>query len=331
MVASFFQIKSNIIIFQLNKEPTFQDVKNSSNRIASFVHNTPVLTNRSINSKVSGKIYFKCENFQKTGTFKMRGASNAVLSLTKEEKKYGVVTVSSGNHGAALAHAATMNKIESYVVTPKSTNPVKIQAMKQYGAELIFCDSTIESRESTFQKTQKETGATPIHPFNDYRVIAGAGTAALELLDKINELDSILVPVGGGGLISGTGIVGSHLISKFKLIGVEADIANYGRQSLLKGKIIPSDYPDTFADGLRATVGETTFPIIQKHVSEILTVSEDEIMQSMRFIWERVKIIVEPSSAVTLAAIFKYSERFSGKETGVILSGGNVDLSQIKW
>ncbi len=315
----------------MNKEPNIQDVQNALSRITSFIHKTPVLTSETVNSKVGGEIFFKCENFQKTGSFKMRGASNAILSLSSEESKKGVVTVSSGNHGAAVAHAATLNGIQSYVVTPQSTNPVKIQAMKRYGAELIFCESTIESRETTYQEVQKDTGAIPVHPFNDYRVITGAGTVALELINELNEFDFIVVPIGGGGLISGTGVVASDLLPKVKLIGVEPELADYGRMSLVSGKIAPSKYPDTLADGLRATVGEKPFPMIQKYVSEILTVSENEILEAMRLIWERLKIIVEPSSAVTLAAIFKYSEKFSGKKTGVILSGGNVDLSQLKW
>ncbi len=315
----------------MKNEPNFQDIQIAFRRIASFIHKTPILTNHSVNALIEAEIFFKCENFQKTGSFKMRGASNAVLSLSEEEKQNGVVTVSSGNHGAALAHAASLNGIKSYVVTPKSTNQVKIQAMKHYGAELIFCESTIESRELTFLKVQKETGAIPVHPFNDYQVITGAGTVALEFINELKTLDVVVAPIGGGGLISGIGVVVSHLFPHAKLIGVEPDIANFGMQSLISGKIIPSDYPNTFADGLRSTLGEKSFSMIQKFVSEILTVSEGEIMTSMRFVWERMKILIEPSSAVTLAAVINNKEEFRNKKVGVIFSGGNVDLSQLKW
>jgi threonine dehydratase len=310
-------------------EPNFQDIKRASKRIDSFIHKTPILTNQSVNSIVDGNVFFKCENFQKTGSFKMRGSSNAVLSLSENELKNGVVTVSSGNHGAALAHSASLNGVKSYVVTPNSTNPIKIQAMRYYGAEIIFCESTIDSRESTFQKIQNETGAIPIHPFNDYKVITGAGTVALEFINEVKTLDIIVVPIGGGGLISGIGVVVSHLLPTATLVGVEPECADYGRRSLHAKNIVPSEYPNTLADGLRSTLGEKPFLMIQKFVSEILTVSEDEIMESMRFMWERMKIIIEPSSAVTLAAMIKSKEKFHNKKIGVIISGGNVDLSKL--
>ena len=312
-------------------EPTFKDIQIADRKISSLIHKTHVYTNHSINSELGGDVFFKCENLQKTGSFKMRGASNAVLSLSEKEKQAGVVTVSSGNHGAALAHAATVNGIKSYVVTPKSTSPIKIQAMKNYGAELIFCESTIESRESKFLKVQNQTGATPVHPFNDYRVITGAGTVALEFINEIKNLDVVVVPIGGGGLISGIGVVVSHLLPDAILIGAEPKISNFGQQSLVAGEIIPSDYPTTLADGLRSTFGEKSFSMVKKYVHEILTVSEDEIMLSMRIIWERMKLVIEPSSAVALAVLIKNKEKLQNKKIGIVISGGNVDLSQMKW
>ena len=315
----------------MRKEPVLQDVQNTSKQITPFVHRTPVLTSQSVNSIIDGEVFFKCENFQKTGSFKMRGASNAVLSLSEEESKRGVVTVSSGNHGAALACAAKLNGMKSHVVTPKNTQQVKIDAMKGYGANLIYCEPSVESRESTFINIQEKTGAIPIHPYNDYRVITGAGTVALEIIDEVKDLDFILVPIGGGGLISGTGVVVSSLRPNTKLLGVEPESADDALRSIKSGEIVPSDYPPTIADGLRSSLGEKTFPMIKKFVSAIHTVSEKEIISSMRFVWERMKIIVEPSSAVTMAAVLNNPASFRGKKTGVIFSGGNIDLSYLPW
>ena len=315
----------------MRKEPVLRDVQNTSKQIAPFVHRTPVLTSQSVNSIIDGEVFFKCENFQKTGSFKMRGASNAVLSLSEEESKRGVVTVSSGNHGAALACAAKLNGMKSHVVTPKNTQQVKIDAMKGYGANLIYCEPSVESRESTFINIQEKTGAIPIHPYNDYRVITGAGTVALEIIDEVKDLDFILVPIGGGGLISGTGVVVSSLRPNTKLLGVEPESADDALRSIKSGEIVPSDYPPTIADGLRSSLGEKTFPMIQKFVDDIHTVSEKEIISSMRFVWERMKIIVEPSSAVTMAAVLNNPASFRGKKTGVIFSGGNINLSHLPW
>lgn len=310
---------------------TLHHVERAYQIIKSLIHKTPVLTSQSVNSVIGGEVAFKCENFQKTGSFKMRGASNAVLSLSEEEAKRGVVTVSSGNHGAALSLAAKLNGIISHVVTPKNTQQVKVDAMKGYGANLVYCEPSVESRESTLLKVQQETGAVPIHPYNNYRVISGAGTVALELINEIKDLDFIVVPIGGGGLISGIGVVVSSLLPNTKLIGVEPESADDALRSMKSGEIVPSNYPLTIADGLRSSLGEKTFPMIQNFVDDIHTVSEKEIISSMRFVWERMKIIVEPSSAVTFATILNKPETFRGKKSGVILSGGNIDLSFLPW
>ena len=310
---------------------TLHHVERAYQIIKSLIHKTPVLTSQSVNSVIGGEVVFKCENFQKTGSFKMRGASNAVLSLSEEEAKRGVVTVSSGNHGAALSLAAKLNGIISHVVTPKNTQQVKVDAMKGYGANLVYCEPSVESRESTLLKVQQVTGAVPIHPYNDYRVISGAGTVALELINEIKDLDFIVVPIGGGGLISGIGVVVSSLLPNTKLIGVEPESADDALRSMKSGEIVPSNYPLTIADGLRSSLGEKTFPMIQNFVDDIHTVSEKEIISSMRFVWERMKIIVEPSSAVTFATILNKPETFRGKKSGVILSGGNIDLSFLPW
>ena len=310
---------------------TFQYIEHAYERIKPMIHRTPVLTSQTVNSMIDGEVVFKCENFQKTGSFKMRGASNAVLSLSEEETKRGVVTVSSGNHGAALSLAAKLNGIISHVVTPNNTQQVKIDAMKGYGANLVYCEPSVESRESTLLKVQQETGAVPIHPFNDYMVISGAGTVALELINEVKDLDFIVAPIGGGGLISGTGVVVSRLLPNAKLIGVEPESADDALRSIKSGGIVPSNYPSTIADGLRSSLGEKTFPMIQNFVDDIHTVSEKEIISSMRFVWERMKIIVEPSSAVTMAAVLNNPASFCGQKTGVIFSGGNIDLSHLPW
>jgi threonine dehydratase len=316
---------------KMTSTTTFQYVEHAYQRIKPLIHKTPVLTSQSVNSIIEGEVVFKCENFQKTGSFKMRGASNAVLSLSEEQAKRGVVTVSSGNHGAALSLAAKLNGIISHVVTPKNTQQVKIDAMKGYGANLVYCEPSVESRESTLLKVQQETGSVLIHPYNDYRVISGAGTVAIELINEIKDLDFIVVPIGGGGLISGIGVVISSLLPNAKLIGVEPESADDALRSIKSGEIVPSNYPLTIADGLRSSLGEKTFPMIKKFVSAIHTVSEKEIISSMRFVWERMKIIVEPSSAVTMAAVLNNPASFRGKKTGVIFSGGNIDLSYLPW
>ena len=277
------------------------------------------------------ELFFKCENFQRTGSFKIRGAANAVFSLSDEEAGRGVATHSSGNHGAALAFAAHLRRIKAYVVMPENAPEVKKDAVANYGAQIIFCKPTIEARKNSCTGVIKRTGATFISSHNDYHVIAGAGTAALELCEKVGDLDVVMAPVGGGGLISGTALAVSAISPKTDIIGVEPKKADFAFRSLKAGKIIPSDYPDTVADGLRMPLGSLTFPIIQRYVKEILTVSEGEIITAMRRTWERMKIIIEASSAVPLAALLAGCIALAGKRIGIIISGGNADLANLPW
>jgi len=259
----------------------------------------------------------------------MRGAANAVLSLSEEERSRGVATHSSGNHGQALAKAAQSVGAEAYIVMPKTAPEVKKKAVAGYGAEIIMCEPNLQAREDTLAQVVERTGATFIHPYNDERVICGQGTAALELIDEISALDVVMAPVGGGGLLSGTAITTRACLPNAKVIAGEPRGADDAYRSLQAGKIIPSEKPDTIADGLLTSLGSKTFPIIQDLVEEIITVSDDEIIEAMRLIWERMKIIIEPSCAVPLAAVLQQKERFIGKRVGIILTGGNVDLEKL--
>jgi threonine dehydratase len=312
-------------------EPTIGEIREASGRIRSFVHRTPVLTSTSLNKMCKMEIFFKCENFQKAGAFKIRGATNAVFALGEKEASRGVATHSSGNHGAALALAARWRGIKAYVVMPGNAPHVKRQAVASYGAEIVFCRPTLQAREEGLEKVLDRTGATFIHPYNDYRVISGQGTAALELCEEIPDLDIVMAPVGGGGLLGGTAIAVSAISPQTLIIAAEPERADDAYRSFHAGSIIPADNPDTIADGLRTTLGDLTFPIIRRYVKDILTVSEEGIVQAMRSIWERMKIIVEPSAAVPLATLLVNRREFSGKRIGVILSGGNVDLEHLPW
>lgn len=311
--------------------PSLSDIQKAAERIAPFAHRTPVLTSSSINRMTGGKLFFKCENFQKVGAFKFRGATNAVFSLGKSEAKKGVATHSSGNHAAALTLAAGLRGIPAYIVMPRSAPAVKKEAVAGYGAKIFFCESTLDARESTLAEVVKETGAVFIHPYNDYRVIAGQGTAALELLEEVPDLEMVVAPVGGGGLLSGTALTVSQLSPKTAVIGAEPEGADDAFRSLESGKIIPSLNPQTIADGLLTSLGSRTFPIIQKHVERIVTVSDDDITHAMRLVWERMKIIIEPSAAVALAAVLSSKMDVEGKPVGIIFSGGNVDLERLPW
>ena len=309
--------------------PSLTDIRAAHSRIVPFVHHTPVLTSTQLNRIFGCTIYFKCENFQKVGAFKFRGATNAVLSLSPAERAKGVVTHSSGNHAAALALAAAMNGIKANIVMPSNAPDVKKNAVAGYGAEIKFCEPTLRAREETTRIILEETGATLIHPYDNFNVVCGQGTAALELLDQINSLDIVVAPVGGGGLMSGTSTCVKGIDQDIKVIGAEPLNANDAWESLRSGTLIPSENPHTIADGLLTSLSDFTFTIIKNHVDEILTATEESIKECMMLIWERMKIIVEPSSATVLAIIKENPDFFRNKRVGVIISGGNVDLRNL--
>jgi len=309
--------------------PSISDIRAAHERIIPFIHKTPVMTSRQLNNIFGCNLFFKCENFQKVGAFKFRGATNAVRLLTGEEKKRGVVTHSSGNHAAALALAATMNGVKPYIVMPETAPDVKKNAVAGYGAEITFCKPTLESRESTARAIIEKTGAILIHPYDNFNVICGQGTAALELMTEVTDLDIIVAPVGGGGLISGTSTTARALGGNVKIAAAEPLNANDAWKSFKTGVLTPSVNPKTIADGLLTSLSELTFSIIRKNVDQIFTVKEDTIIECMLLIWERMKIIVEPSSATVLAAVKEYPDFFKGKRTGLIISGGNVDFRRL--
>ena len=308
-----------------------EDIRKAHKRIKPYIHKTPVLTCSTLNRMFETELFFKCENFQKVGAFKARGATNAVFSLSEKEAQRGVTTHSSGNHAAALALAARRRGIKSYVVMPKNSPLVKVRAVKGYGAEIHFCEPTLKAREEGLEKIQSRTGAIFIHPYNNEKIIAGQGTAALELCNEVKNLDIVIAPVGGGGLLSGTAIAVSGITDNTQIFAAEPKGADDAYRSFLENRLIPSQNPNTIADGLLTSLGELTFPIIKKYVKKILTVSDEEIIKAMRLIWERMKIIVEPSAAVTLAAIISRPTLFNDKRIGLILSGGNVDLHNLPW
>jgi threonine dehydratase len=309
--------------------PQYQDVEAAYERIKDLVHHTPVLTSQSINKITGGTLYFKCENFQKVGAFKFRGACNAVLTLSGEDAARGVATHSSGNHAAALALAANIQGLKAYIVMPENAPEIKKRAVAGYGAEITFCKPTLEAREEMLREIINHTGATEIHPYNDFQVISGQGTAARELILDYGSFDNILVPVGGGGLMSGTAIAARHLSPQCNVIACEPAGADDAWQSFNQKKRIPSTHPQTMADGLLTSLGERTFAIMMETIHHVVTVPENRIVEAMRMIWERMKIIVEPSSAVPLAAILDQKVDVKGKKTGIILSGGNVDLEHL--
>jgi threonine dehydratase len=309
--------------------PEFKDVIAAHDRIRQFVHHTPVLTSESINTIFDSEIFFKCENFQKVGAFKFRGATNAILSLSADKGKNGVGTHSSGNHAAALSLAARMNGIPAYIVMPRTAPEIKIKAVKGYGGKITFCEPTLEARESTMDNVIEETKAVFIPPYNHFDIISGQGTCAKELIEEVPDLDIVMAPVGGGGLISGTAISVKGISPGTKVIAVEPANADDAFRSFHAGKIIPSVHPNTIADGLLTSLGELTFAVIINKVDEIITVSESSIIQAMRMIWERMKIIVEPSGAVPLAALVERKSSFRSKRIGIILSGGNADLDNL--
>lgn len=310
--------------------PNLQAIQEAHDRIVPFIHRTPILTSESINKITGADIYFKCENFQKVGAFKARGGLNAVLSLSSEEGKHGVATHSSGNHAQAIAMAAQMAGYPAYIVMPSNAPEVKKKAVKGYGAEITECEPTLQARESNVDRLISEKGATMIHPYNDYRIIAGQATAGKELLEDVEvKLDYIITPVGGGGLLSGCSLAAHYLSPETKVIGAEPEGADDAYQSFKSGQLIPQKNPNTIADGLLTSLGERNFEIIKTHVQDILLTNDEEIIKAMRMIWERMKIIVEPSCAVPLAALIRNAANFKGKKVGIVLSGGNVDLGKL--
>lgn len=298
-------------------------------RIRHFIHRTPIFTCRAINDRCQATIFFKCENFQRVGAFKFRGACNAVLSLGDDEAARGVVTHSSGNHAAALALAARLRGIPAYIVMPRNAPAIKRQAVESYGGIITECDPTQEAREAACQRLMQQTGAILIHPYNDPRIIAGQGTAAWELVHDVPELEVLIAPVGGGGLLSGTAIAGHGFRPDIRIIGGEPALADDAAESLRQGRIVPARPPRTIADGLRTSLGTLTFAILRQHVETIALAEEDEILDAQRLIMERMKIVVEPSAAVPLAALLHRPLGLQGKRIGIILSGGNVDLSPL--
>ncbi|MEE4271619.1 MAG: pyridoxal-phosphate dependent enzyme [Thermoanaerobaculales bacterium] len=315
----------------MQNDPTIDDVLAAAQRIAPHVHRTPVATCSSIDEIAGAALFFKCENLQKVGAFKARGATNAVLSLDENEAARGVCTHSSGNHAAALARAAGVRGISAHIVMPRSAPPVKKAAVAGYGGLITECEPTLEARETTLSEVQDRTGATFIHPFDDPRVIAGQGTAAIELLDQAPELDVVMAPVGGGGLASGTTITVSSLRPEIELLGAEPAGADDAFRSLRDGTLYPSVEPNTIADGLLTSLSDRTFRILSDRLEGILTVDEETIVRAMRLLWERAKILVEPSGAVPLAAVLAHPECFADRRIGLILSGGNVDLDRLPW
>ncbi|WP_438711771.1 threonine/serine dehydratase [Aquimarina muelleri] len=306
-----------------------QELKNSHKLIKPFVHNTPVFTSNLLNQISDAQVFFKCENFQRMGAFKIRGATNAILKLSEKQKSKGVVTHSSGNFAQAVSLAAYNLGVKAYIVMPSNAPKVKKEAVKEYGGIVIECPSTLKDRETTATQIEQEKGAVFLHPSNNLDVILGQGTAAIELLEDHSDLEYIFTPVGGGGLIAGTALAANLYGNNCKIIGGEPYEVNDAYRSLLSGKIETNKTTQTIADGLKTQLGDINFPIIQKYVTKIICVEEQEIITAMQLIWERMKIIIEPSSAVAFAALLKEKEQFKDKKIGIIISGGNVDLKNL--
>ena len=308
--------------------PDKRTIEEAHERIKNYIHRTPVMTSESINIAAGCSIFFKCENFQKVGAFKARGAMNAVLSLSPEDRAKGVATHSSGNHAQALARAAKITGIKSYIVMPSNAPAIKKRGVLGYGGEIFECAPTLQARETTLANVVAKTGAKEIHPFNNYAVIAGQATAAKELIEEVQDLDYLIAPVGGGGLLSGTALAAKYFSPLTQVIAGEPTGADDAYRSMRSGHIEISQ-ADTIADGLLTSLGSKTFPIIQENVKEIITVTDSEIIAALRQIWERLKIVIEPSCAVPFAAALKSGEKLKGKRVGIILSGGNVDLEKV--
>jgi threo-3-hydroxy-L-aspartate ammonia-lyase len=306
-----------------------EEIRRAADRLEPWVHRTPVLTSRTLDARTGGSVFLKCENFQQVGAFKFRGAMNAVLQLSEAERKAGVVTHSSGNHGQALARAGQLTGVPVCIVMPSTAPAVKRAATEGYGARVVTCEPTLAARESTVADLIAKHGYALVHPFDDWRVIAGQGTAAWELLDQAGPLDMVICPVGGGGLLSGTALAVKGKSPETQVVGAEPAAADDARQSLESGAIVPSNDPKTIADGLRTSLGPKTFSVIRRHVDSIVTASEAEILDAMRFIWERFKIVVEPSGSVPLAPVLTGRLGVRKRRVGIIVTGGNVDLDPL--
>ena len=310
---------------------SIEDVRSAAERIKGVGHRTPVLTSKTLDQLAGRKLFFKCENFQKVGAFKFRGGWNAVSMLSDGEAEKGVCTHSSGNHAQAVAYSAQKRGIPAYIVMPNNSPDVKLNAVKGYGANVTLCEPTLEARRTTLDGIAKKTGAAVIHPFNNPNVIAGQGTAALELIEEVSELDAVIAPIGGGGLMSGTCITTRSLLPKAKLFGAEPKGADDAYRSLKEGKMLPQENPNTICDGLLTSMGENTWNILKDHLNDIYTVSDDEVIKAMKLIWERMKIIIEPSCATPVAVVMspEFKQLEGIEKIGIILTGGNIDLSKL--
>lgn len=315
--------------------PVAADLQNARERINNHIHHTPLLTSKTINTLLEAEVFFKCENFQSAGAFKFRGATNAILSLPEKLRTKGVATHSSGNHAQALALAAGKNNIPAYIVMPETAPQVKVNAVKGYGGKITFCKPTLMAREDTLAKVIEKTGASEIHPYNNFNVICGQSTAAQEVFEDIGSPNIFITPVGGGGLLSGTALACHYFSPKTQVIAAEPKNADDAYKSFYSGTFIPSQNPDTIADGLLTSLGDLTFPIIQNHVKDIFLADEEHIIKAMHLIWERMKIVIEPSAALPLAVLMQQKENgtfaFKGKKIVLLLSGGNVDLNKLPW
>jgi threonine dehydratase len=307
------------------------DIRRAAARIKPHAHRTPVITSATMDAMAGATIFFKCENLQRVGAFKFRGAANAVFSLDDSAARRGVATHSSGNHAQALALAARLRGIAACIVMPRDAPRVKVEAVRGYGARIIFSGNAPEDRERTLEGVVKETGAEFVHPSDDLRVIAGQGTCALEILEDVPELSTVIAPVGGGGLLSGTALAVHGISPKTRVVGAEPAAADDAYRSFTTGTLFPSGNPKTIADGLRTSLGPNTFPLVRAYVSEIVTATEEGIIRAMRLIWERMKVVIEPSAAVPLAAVMEGNLDIKGKRVAIILSGGNVDLDALPW
>ena len=311
--------------------PTFEDVRAAAARIAPHIHCTPVLSSRYLNELTGAELYFKCENFQKAGAFKVRGASNAVFGLSDEMAKRGVATHSSGNHALSLSYAAGRRGIPCHVVMPRTAPQAKKDAVMGYGGHIVECEPSTSSREAVFAEMQAKTGAEFVHPYNDPRVIAGQATCSLELMEQVEGLDAVIAPIGGGGMVSGTCLTLASIAPKVEIYAAEPKNADDAYRSFKAGHIIAEDAPETVADGLKVPLKELTWHFVSRHVTDILTATEEEIIDAMKLTWKRMKIVMEASCAVPLATILKNREVFAGKRVGVIITGGNVDLDKLPW